>query len=72
MSWKAVSDISGTVASVGARLMEGTARKLTEQFWIKFAASISEAGPPPEAAHPAPADPVPPVTPPASDPTASA
>lgn len=63
MSWKAVSDISGTVASVGARLMEGTARKLTEQFWIKFAASISEAGPPPEAA----AD-VPPPAPPAPDP----
>ncbi len=72
MSWKAVSDISGTVASVGARLMEGTARKLTEQFWIKFAASISAAGPPPEAAPHTPADQVSPATPPASDPTASA
>jgi carbon monoxide dehydrogenase subunit G len=62
MSWKAVSDISGTVASVGARLMEGTARKLTEQFWIKFAASISEAGPPPEAT-----EHLPPPTPPTPD-----
>ncbi len=41
LHWKADSEISGTVASVGARLMEGTARKLTEQFWTKFAASIT-------------------------------
>lgn len=43
LDWKADTDINGTVASVGARLMEGTARKLTEQFWAKFAASIQEA-----------------------------
>lgn len=43
LSWKADTDISGSVASIGARLMEGTARKLTEQFWTKFAASITEA-----------------------------
>jgi carbon monoxide dehydrogenase subunit G len=57
--WKADTDISGSVASIGARLMEGTARKLTEQFWTKFAASISAAGPalPPSA-------PPPPVAPP--------
>lgn len=40
LDWKADTDINGTVASVGARLMEGTARKLTEQFWTRFAASI--------------------------------
>ncbi len=51
LSWKADTDISGSVASIGARLMEGTARKLTEQFWTKFAASITEAS---AAAHPAP------------------
>jgi carbon monoxide dehydrogenase subunit G len=45
LSWQADTNISGTVASVGARLMEGTARKLTEQFWTKFAVSIAEAGP---------------------------
>jgi carbon monoxide dehydrogenase subunit G len=45
MSWKADTEISGSVASVGARLMEGTAKKLTEQFWSKFAASIAAAGP---------------------------
>ena len=29
LKWSATSEVSGTVASVGARLMEGTARKLT-------------------------------------------
>lgn len=68
MNWKAESDINGTVASVGARLMEGTARKLTEQFWSRFAASIAEAGPPPEteAAGPAPPAPAPAAAPPPS------
>ncbi|HWA56786.1 MAG TPA: carbon monoxide dehydrogenase subunit G [Gemmatimonadales bacterium] len=45
LAWQADTSISGTVASVGARLMEGTARKLTEQFWAKFAVSIADAGP---------------------------
>ncbi len=68
MFWKADTDISGTVASVGARLMEGTAKKLTEQFWTKFAASLAEAGPAPAgaAAPAAAAEPVasPPTPPP--------
>jgi carbon monoxide dehydrogenase subunit G len=33
--------VSGTVASVGARLLEGTSRKLTEQFWTDFAQRVS-------------------------------
>jgi carbon monoxide dehydrogenase subunit G len=37
LNWSATSQISGTVASVGARLLEGTARKLTNQFWSDFA-----------------------------------
>ncbi len=75
LDWKADTDIHGSVASVGARLMEGTARKLTEQFWTKFAASIqavagtgatrAEAESPASAAS-APAD-VPPPAPPAAD-----
>jgi carbon monoxide dehydrogenase subunit G len=56
LNWKADTDVNGTVASIGARLMEGTARKLTEQFWTKFAASMA-----------APAEPSPP-TPPAAEP----
>ncbi len=42
LNWSASSEISGTVASVGARLMEGTARKLTEQFWTDFARRVGE------------------------------
>jgi carbon monoxide dehydrogenase subunit G len=42
LNWTATSDISGTVASVGARLLEGTARRLTEQFWTDFARRVGE------------------------------
>lgn len=49
LSWKADTEVSGTVASIGARLMEGTARKLTDQFWTKIAADIAETGPGPAA-----------------------
>jgi carbon monoxide dehydrogenase subunit G len=41
LSWSATSTISGTVASVGARLLEGTARRLTEEFWTDFARRVS-------------------------------
>jgi carbon monoxide dehydrogenase subunit G len=40
LNWTAESDLSGTVASVGARLLAGTARKLTEQFWQDFARRV--------------------------------
>lgn len=40
LNWSATSDISGTVASVGARLLEGTARRLTEEFWTDFARRV--------------------------------
>jgi carbon monoxide dehydrogenase subunit G len=43
LDWKADTDVSGTVASVGARLLEGTARRLTDQFWKDFAAAASAA-----------------------------
>lgn len=33
MDWKANVVVSGTIASVGARLLQGTANKLTEQFF---------------------------------------
>lgn len=42
LTWSATSEISGTVAGVGARLMEGAARKLTEQFWADFARRVSQ------------------------------
>jgi carbon monoxide dehydrogenase subunit G len=44
LTWSTTSEVSGTVASVGARLMEGTARKLTELFWTDFARRVSQEG----------------------------
>lgn len=38
LHWQAEATVSGAVASVGARLLEGTARKMAERFWIDFAA----------------------------------
>ncbi len=43
MQWSSESDVSGTVASVGGRLLEGTARKLTELFWTDFAKRVAAA-----------------------------
>jgi carbon monoxide dehydrogenase subunit G len=36
MAWTADVNVSGVIASVGARLMEGTAHKLTAQFFDCF------------------------------------
>lgn len=41
LHWTARTEVSGAVASVGTRLMEGTARSLTEQFWNDFAARVA-------------------------------
>jgi len=43
MNWKSECDVSGILASVGGHLLEGTARKLTEQFWQDFAARCARA-----------------------------
>ncbi len=42
LRWSATSDLSGTVANVGSRLIEGIARKLTERFWNDFARRVAE------------------------------
>ena len=42
LRWSATSDIRGTVASVGARLLKGTAQRLTETFWDTFARRVAE------------------------------
>jgi carbon monoxide dehydrogenase subunit G len=44
LSWSATSQVSGAAASMGARLMEGDARRLTEQFWADFAERVSQDG----------------------------
>lgn len=37
MNWQSECEVSGILASVGGHLLESTARKLTEQFWLDFA-----------------------------------
>lgn len=44
LNWSATSTISGTVAELGARLLEAAARRLTEDFWTDFARRVSEEG----------------------------
>jgi uncharacterized protein len=44
LRWSTSSEVRGTVASVGTRLLKGTAQKLTESFWEKFAARVGEVG----------------------------
>lgn len=41
LTWTVASDVHGTVASVGARLLRGTAKKLTGAFWKKFAKRVA-------------------------------
>ncbi len=41
LKWSATTTVTGTLASVGARLVEGTARSLTEEFWTDFARRVS-------------------------------
>jgi uncharacterized protein len=41
LKWSATSDLTGTVAQFGGPLLEGTARRLTEEFWTDFAQRVS-------------------------------
>jgi uncharacterized protein len=43
MDWKASVVVSGTIASVGARLMQGTAERLTGQFFDCLKTKLEEA-----------------------------
>jgi uncharacterized protein len=42
LAWTAISVMSGAAAGIGARLMEGAARRLTEQFWADFAQRVAQ------------------------------
>jgi carbon monoxide dehydrogenase subunit G len=42
LHWTASSELSGRVANLGAKLLEGVARKMTEQFWDDFARRVGE------------------------------
>jgi len=41
LNWSATSEGSGTVANLGPRLIEGTARMMSERFWTDFARRVS-------------------------------
>ena len=43
MDWNATVQVSGTIASVGARLMQGTAEKLTGQFFTCLRQKLEQA-----------------------------
>jgi uncharacterized protein len=42
LNWTATSELKGTVTNLGAKLLEGVARKMTEQFWDDFARRVGE------------------------------
>ena len=42
LNWAAMTTISGTVASLGPRLLEGIAKRLTEDFWTDFARRVGQ------------------------------
>jgi carbon monoxide dehydrogenase subunit G len=42
LQWTATSELSGTAANIGAKLLESAARRMTEQFWDDFARRVSE------------------------------
>jgi carbon monoxide dehydrogenase subunit G len=42
VDWTIASDVHGSIASTGARLLQGTARKLTVEFWETFAKRAAE------------------------------
>jgi len=43
LHWQAAATISGTVASIGSRMLEGAVGKLTTEFWETFAQQTTEA-----------------------------
>jgi carbon monoxide dehydrogenase subunit G len=49
LDWALAADVHGTIAGVGARLLKGTARKLTARFWAEFANGVVPGGTPPKA-----------------------
>ena len=40
LNWTATGELTGTVANLGAKLLEGVVRKMTEQFWDDFARRV--------------------------------
>jgi len=45
LRWSATTDISGSLANMGARLLEGVAHKLTDEFWADFVRRVADERP---------------------------
>ena len=41
LAWTVTSDVHGTIAGIGARLLQGTMRRKTEAFWTQFAGNCA-------------------------------
>ncbi|GEP54788.1 SRPBCC family protein [Reyranella soli] len=73
LNYNVDAQVGGKIAQVGARLIDGTAKKLADEFFSKFAAMVG--GPPPAAAvagAPSDAPPAPETVSPPSPPPAAA
>ena len=40
LNWSATSDVSGTLANLGPRMIEGAARMMSDHFWSDFARRV--------------------------------
>jgi hypothetical protein len=58
LTYTAKADVGGKLAQLGSRLIDGTAKKMADEFFDNFARQVAGPAPVPEAA-PAPAPPVP-------------
>ncbi len=45
LSYEAKAQVGGKLAQVGSRLIDGVSRKMAEEFFAKFKATVSEPGP---------------------------
>jgi carbon monoxide dehydrogenase subunit G len=45
LAWTVASDVHGTIAGIGARMLQGTMRRKIEGFWTQFAANCAAAVP---------------------------
>ena len=73
LNYNVDAQVGGKIAQVGARLIDGTAKKLADEFFGKFATMVG--GPPPAAAvagTPSDAPPAPDTVSPPSPPPAAA
>lgn len=64
LTYEAKAEVGGKLAQIGSRLIQGTAKKMADDFFGKFSQIVTEAGKPAEAAAPAAAEPAPAAPPP--------